>query len=286
MVIVCLGADASGSGFDQIKYKASPQVTSFVSNFTRQFTTDQILILDTFVDRLKSAGIWENIQQLYLPMLSYIPGSVPALRQSFIDMKQSWDSGVLVKNSYATDGKLGDHYTMANRGIERTTTVANYSDITKMFRVQNDLTLSSKNSHFLLFKMQGTYDFSNVDKRQYFGFAYDAVKKNPLFEQFTATQARIGTAVIASNSSVSLNSNSANVLIGYSSKSGSLIKKGDSSLVFNVASETEYTLNNPMYFGPMHTNISIGMVSIGLGLDANQMQIFDEEIQSLNVALA
>lgn len=281
MLVTALGADGSDSGMGKLAYEATDQAITFASHFTRELSLQQILALDTFVGAIKDRGIWGNVQQLYLPFIGYIAGNNTALLDSFIDLKQSWDSETLVKNTSATNSILQNNYKYANGGIERLTVPANYSDVAKMFRLQESVLLSSKDSHAFIFKMSGTYPSSDSQKRQYFGFNFSESLKNPEFNQQSASIARIGIATVSSNNSISLSASAEDTLIGYASKDGVLHKKGDGLVQFNISSETEYTLNNPLYFGPIDLNITIGVAGIGTGILGDDLIFLETAIKNL-----
>lgn len=281
MVILCKGADFSTSGLGVLNYQPSAEAILFSSYLSRNITNDQILGLDTFINTLKSKSVWDSITQLYIPMVSFVNNDSTALLDSFIDVKKTWDNGSVLKNTYATNAKLQSNYKFANKGIERLTVPLNYADTSVMFRLQESTTLTSKNSHILMYKLGGTYAFSDTNKNDYFGYAYSATLKTPEFRQVGSSSARIGTAIASSDNSVNLSNSASNIVIGYSSKDGIINKKGNSYSSFNNSASAEFNLDNPLYFAPLQLGISIGLVSIGTGMTLTQMQDFETAVNDL-----
>lgn len=130
MILRLSGADFSVNNIGKIDIvrEVTYETKALLANFSREFTNEQALAVQDFIDGLKSSGVWSAIGNLYIPVMA---GSLS-------------ECGYNVKTR-EKDVTFGEaDYVLSDKGLKLVPTTTNYWDTASKIKVN----ASQQNLHY------------------------------------------------------------------------------------------------------------------------------------------
>ena len=257
MIIRLSGADFSANNIGKIDIKElTDETKTILMNFTRSITTQQKYALQDFISGMKDKGLYELVDNLYLPVLM---GSVG---EALINVKTLSVDGNADNGGYVISG---------NNGLKKQT-----GDIATVNISENNI-----NYHIFAYNTE-PYDFEQLNGTQRYFYAdkaLDGVRRMVDFNitGIGGTTARFGTK-IDGNMTISNSAYlaSAQKLQGFVFNNGVPVIVGASIYKCNVTIPSNYDYSNlALQILAMYTSdvsqVGFGLLSIGKGLSNEQI---------------
>lgn len=248
----------------------------------RNLVYTELIALDNFVSTLVSNGIWEKIEQIYVPSLFYDP--IGNIKQAYINLKSSWGQNDLV---YADDipSAYADYASWSYGGLTRST-AAQYNIASGMPSLAAPNTLKNDDFHVAFYKIRGT--FSDTDPyNKVFGMSSTTNQYLPIFAQ-SSNKLKIHAPGVYGNAEFDVLPSAENIFcwcaVTKQPQSDSAVYRFtgvNDSTAYNPSSSPrigEYNAARMRFFA---NSATYGFASIGTFLTQNEMAIYKKALNDL-----